>query len=184
MEQQNFALGTVGWGNDANYYDLGSAGTDKCLVRVTLVWGRNPAQPLTGTSAQGQKIVATLPGPIFHLPDLGDLVELGIPQGMERIPGAATIRGWHKATPQGFSASNAMWPIEDGKTVSIGDQNADFLALASKVLQAVQDLQAQFKSWVVSPNDGGAALKTILTTPVTGWAEKSYDFATTKLKGT
>lgn len=39
----------------------------------------------------------------------------------------------------------------------------DFVALAAKVNQAFADLRAAFDAWTVAPNDGGAALKTALT---------------------
>ena len=144
MGQQNFALGTVGWDQDVNYYDLGTPGTDKCLVKVTLIWGRNPVTPVTGDNAQGAKILATLPGPLYILPDLGDLVELGIPQGMERMSGAATIRGWHKPTPDGFDASNGMIPIEDGKFLIIGDKNAVAAALGTICKAWFDEIKSKF----------------------------------------
>lgn len=143
-DQQNFALGTIGWDQDPNYYDIGTAGTDKCLVKVTLIWGRNPVVPVTGDNAQGSKILATLPGPIYHLPLLGDLVELGIPQGMERSPGAATIRGWHKPTPEGFDVNNAMWPIEDGKFLILGDKNAVVAALGTICKDWFDEIKSKF----------------------------------------
>ena len=145
MSSQNFALGTVGWGQDADYFDLGAnPGVDKCVVKVTLVWGRNPTSAITGENAQGQRILAVLPGPIYHLPKLGDLVELAIPQDLERVPGAATIRGWHKATPEGFDADHAMWPIEDGKFVIIGDNNAVAAALGTICKQWFDEIKSKF----------------------------------------
>lgn len=144
MPQQNFALGTVGWDQDPNYYDLATVGTDKTLVKVTLVWGRNPTNPVTGANAQGQKILATLPGPTYHLPNLGDLVELGIPEGMERSPGAATIRGWHMPTPAGFDANNAMWPIANGKFLILGDSSAVAAALGTVCKAWFDEIKSKF----------------------------------------
>ena len=160
--QQNFALGTVGWDSDQDNYDLGTAGQDKVLVKVTLVWGRNPTEDLNGATAQGAKITATLPGPIFHLPNLGDLVELGIPQGMEMKPGAATIRGWHKIAPEGFDANNAMWPIEDGKFVIIGDKNAVAAALGTVCKAWFDEIKSKFDNHTHGYLSGtaGAAVST------------------------
>lgn len=163
--QQNFALGTVGWDSDENYYDQGTAGSDKVLIKVTLVWGRNPTQALNGSTAQGAKITATLTGPIWHLPNLGDLVELAIPQGMERMPGAATIKGWHKVGPQGFDASNAMWPIEDGKFAIIGDKNAVAAALGTICKAWFDEIKSKFDNHTHSYIPG--TLGQVITSPPT-----------------
>ncbi len=61
-----------------------------------------------------------------------------------------------------------------GGTVKIGDGSAVFLAKAS----AISDLQTAINGWTPVANDGGAALKTALTT----WISTSY--GTTKAKGT
>jgi len=61
-----------------------------------------------------------------------------------------------------------------GTTVKIGDGGAEFLAKAL----AISDLQSAITGWTPVANDGGAALKTALTT----WLGNNY--ATTKAKGT
>jgi hypothetical protein len=62
---------------------------------------------------------------------------------------------------------------------SFGDPaSAKLLAVAEKVDQAINDLKSVFSGWVPVPNDGGAALKTAITT----WAGTPADTSCGKLK--
>ena len=61
---------------------------------------------------------------------------------------------------------------------SIEGQTVQFVALANLVQAQLADLKSAINSWVVVPNDGGAALKTALTS----WLASSSNVAASKVK--
>lgn len=73
----------------------------------------------------------------------------------------------------------------DGQFITIGskDGQAQFVALANKVLDELVLLKDVFTAWTPVPNDGGAVLKTALTTLITGGWPHSVASATVKIKG-
>ena len=71
--------------------------------------------------------------------------------------------------------------IVAGTEVRAGSSSAtDFVALAQLVLDRLNALKTAFSNWTVVPNDGGAALKTLLTNLISaGWPQS---VAATKVK--
>jgi hypothetical protein len=64
---------------------------------------------------------------------------------------------------EAYSADAMVVAVEAGKELRLGSSAAsDFVALASLVSAQLDALATALDSWVVVPNDGGAALKTIL----------------------
>ncbi len=71
-----------------------------------------------------------------------------------------------------------------GDEVLVGDAGAVALAKAAQVQAALDALKANIGDWTVSAGDGGAAFKTLLTAPTTGFVANVTPVATTKAKGT
>lgn len=163
--QYYFALGTVGWGTDPNYYQ--QVAGEKTLVKITLVWGRNPTVPLNHATAQGMQILAAVGGPLYQIPPLGALVSLGIPDKMARMPGAAIITGWHMPAPEGFDATNAMWSIADGQWAIIGDKNAVEAALGTIAKQWFDEIKSKFDNHTHSYLPGAPPGPPTLSSPPT-----------------
>jgi hypothetical protein len=71
----------------------------------------------------------------------------------------------------GLHPSNAPWTGADANVITIGLDSAaaDFVALASKVTTQLEALKEAFEDWTPVANDGGAALKTILTALFSTW---------------
>lgn len=69
-----------------------------------------------------------------------------------------------------------------GPTVVVGG-DSDYLALATKVDDELGRLAQVFTNWVVMPNDGGGALKTLLTTLLTTPPTWPQSAAASKAKG-
>lgn len=61
----------------------------------------------------------------------------------------------------------------------VGDATAQYVAIAALVTAALNTLKGAFDSWTPAPNDGGAALKTILTSALASWPQS---LASTNLK--
>jgi Phage protein Gp138 N-terminal domain len=77
---------------------------------------------------------------------------------------------------QGGSVIN----INDDGTIAVGsDVPTDAVATANKVNAQLQALASVFTTWVPVPNDGGAALKLLLTTLLATWPA---DVSSTKVK--
>jgi hypothetical protein len=78
----------------------------------------------------------------------------------------------------------ALLRIDPDGTVHVGEYPAaDFLALASKVDAVFTSLRSIFTAWTPVPNDGGAALKTLLdAASPAGWHPASV--AAARAKGT
>lgn len=74
------------------------------------------------------------------------------------IPGAAPDAGKLTDIP---GDNEAVLEIPDGKVFRMGGPDADFVALAAKVDANFDAIKQMFTSWVVAPNDGGLALKTL-----------------------
>lgn len=85
-------LGTVGYEDGQNHYDLEDEGVP--LVKVTLFAGRNPdteGENDTPTRARGRKILAVFDGRASDIPNDGEVVMLARPAGFEDGPGAFHI---------------------------------------------------------------------------------------------
>lgn len=184
--------GTVGWPSDNTQVDYGAADNDgMTLVKVTLYRGRKPGtgRALQPGVADGIPVVAHVDARLFQALPIGARIVVGFPGGDILTPGNGIILAVAGKSPtSGFDASTMTLPVPDGSTINIGDATADFVALAAKVLEAIQDLQKAFKPppaglWTPTPNDGGLALQTAITA-AGEFASKTYDFATKKLKGT
>lgn len=99
---------------------------------------------------------------------------------------AVAIPGYRKngQNIQGASADNLTIRHKDGFEVAFTPDamevagSSDAAAKASAVKDELDDLKAVFTTWVVSPNDGGAALKLAVAT----WAGTPASVASTKLK--
>src|SRR5271157_893064 len=115
--QISVALGTVGWGSDPTYFDQGSAENGGAtFVKVTLVWGRSPTTAINAQGqAQGSQILASIMGPIWTIPVLGDMCILGVPDKMWRKPGACVILRHGRISPAAaFGQTTQQWPIANG----------------------------------------------------------------------
>lgn len=85
----------------------------------------------------------------------------------------------------GLRPKSQAWKDVDGAAMTLGSDAgpADFVALATKVDQALQQLAQVFTTWAPVPNDGGAVLKTALTTLIAGGWPTSVASGTVKIKG-
>jgi hypothetical protein len=69
----------------------------------------------------------------------------------------------------GIDDNDAQVEFEEGE-IRVGKGATDYVALAPAVDDRLTALKNAFSSWTPVPNDGGAALKTLLTTLIgTGW---------------
>lgn len=84
----------------------------------------------------------------------------------------------------GLHPKSKSWTGAEPGVVTIGSDvgPADFVALATKVATELNALKTAFNTWVPVPNDGGAALKAILTTLFSTWPG-SVASGTVKIKG-
>ena len=79
----------------------------------------------------------------------------------------------------GKVGGSAAIHVKDGVVELGGETGSDFVALASKVNQQINDLRTAMNLWVPVPSDGGAALKTALT----DWLLDTSNVGATKVKG-
>lgn len=116
-------------------------------------------------------------------------VRLGVPGAVAIVEVGAMMKlGWVGGDPaqpyaepswkQGAAVTKL---VMNGQTVILGaEAGAQFVALANLVDNRFAALANAFSTWVVVPNDGGAALKTLLGTLAgTGWPAS---VAATKVK--
>lgn len=94
-------------------------------------------------------------------------------QGGSQLPTDARRHSWADALfIPGVDPFNSPRQSADPAVVAIGQDGAapDFAATANRVLLQFQALADAFNSWTPAPDDGGAALKTLLTTLIgSGW---------------
>lgn len=108
-------LGTVGWNDGSDHYDIEAGGLT--LVKVTLF--RGAVAPAEGETvdparARGRQILCRLSAPLWTIPDDGAQVTVAIPAGFGSTPGAPMILGWHKDTPaQQFGTNSGKDAVLD-----------------------------------------------------------------------
>ncbi len=112
-------------------------------------------------------------------------LDLWLDQGGEVAPEDA--RRHHVADAvffPGLHPNNDPWSGADTSVITIGSDSgtAQFVALANLVLDRLNELKSAINGWTPIPSDGGAALKTALTTLFTTWPA-SVASATVKVKG-
>lgn len=171
-------LGTVGWADGSEHYDLEPGGLT--LVKVTLFRGAvAPAQGETvdPARARGRQILCRLSAPLWTIPDDGAQVTVAVPAGFGATPGAPMILGWHKDTPaQQFGTSSGKDAVLDfgpdrrliikAGTVVLSDYENRYLVLSPETGVKVGDPDAsgfclKGSKWMFYASVGADA-KTIL----------------------
>jgi hypothetical protein len=71
----------------------------------------------------------------------------------------------------GVNVAGQSWAAADPTTITLGSDTGtpDFVAQASQVTANLDALKSAINSWTPVPNDGGAALKVILTALFASW---------------
>lgn len=85
----------------------------------------------------------------------------------------------------GLHPNSAPWSGAEAGVVTIGSDSgpAEFVATAERVLTELSSLADVFTNWTPVAQDGGAALKTALTTLISAGWPHSVASATVKIKG-
>ena len=92
----------------------------------------------------------------------------GLPETVCKVsPGALVLIGWDGGDPRKPYAV-AGWKDATVTTIEVGGASAQFVAQAPKVKAWFDAFNAAVTGWTPVPNDGGAALKTALTTLIGG----------------
>ena len=142
--------------------------------------------PVVFPGAGGMRITFPVAvGDTVHLVFCDRSIDAWLDQGGETSP--TDQRRHHIADAvayPGLHPNNAAWAgLEDG-VVTVGSSTgaSEFVATAQRVADALQTIKTLFTSWVVVPNDGGAALKALATANLASWPP-SVASATVKIRG-
>jgi len=135
-----------------NHWDV----VDGCLLIHCVTKGHQ--QPLWAHASGATRLGRGL----LQIPDLGTEVLISFDMGL--FEGDAFIVGLFGRSVSDGLAENVTLLLDDKVRIkSVGGTSVPLGTLPD--LQALRDV---FTNWVVAPNDGGAALKALLTTLIAG----------------
>jgi hypothetical protein len=107
-------------------------------------------------------------------------------QGGPQLPPDARRHSWADAVfIPGVRSFSAPIQSADPAAIALGQdgQTPDFAATANRVLAQFQALADVFSAWVPSPGDGGGALKSALTSLISGGWPSAPASASLKVLG-
>lgn len=98
--EPEIVMGLVGWPNDDDIADMGTADNDGAtLLKITMHRGAFPGSEPAPGEAAGYRVSVRVPGPVFHLPPKGTEVIVAFPGGVGMVPGAGVLLGALARTP-------------------------------------------------------------------------------------
>jgi len=92
-DRPQIEMGKIGWENESDYYEKGSAQDDgKLLIRVQLFRGRNHTRAIKQGTAQGNQLLCVMNGLYGHrIPPKGTVCYVALPYGFDTAMGTPVI---------------------------------------------------------------------------------------------
>lgn len=119
-QPSNLELGSIGWDDSDDYFDLDSSG-GPAFVKVQLFrGGRDIGQTAKAGAGMGAQVLCRVMGPLFVVPSKGSIVLVAFPGGFVDAPGAGIILGQVSGTPSiQFSDTKAKLDLGDSMDLVI-----------------------------------------------------------------
>jgi len=131
MDYGSIEQGTVGWGDEANHFDIGEGDNENVpLIKVTLHAGKNPTADAE-ERAQGQRVLCRWGMLIDFIPKRGTQCVVAFPAGMRGMESGGVIIGIVRTNGSQFKEDRALLAVGDdvhllvkGKSVTVSDYGA------------------------------------------------------------